>query len=597
MCLANRRYAIACLMTFRHAAPHSSEEPSDAEPQLVFITTAEIPYGAIRTVGQDDEGIARGTGLQHRRRLPSVRSAMMNQCMRVVIATGGLLTLCAGDGLAAATSQPEQVSALWGVRGEKWSPEGRLPDFSFAGYRRGEEPYRMPTGQVSVVDFGAKGDGTTDDTAAFKQALAAGGGKIIQIPSGRFVLNDMLEMRQSGTVLRGAGPEKTILLFAKPLETLYPKPANTDGKQPTTGWSWGGGLIVIGGTDAKPASVVKIAAAAKRGSRSLELERAAFQPGDEVVLLVYDDAEKSLLRHLYRNQTGDVSGLNKWKCRQVFRITSSTGQVVQLDRPLRFDVRPEWRPELQPFRPAVTDIGVEGVTFAFPATRYAGHFREVGFNPVEIRASAAHCWLRDLRIWNADSGPYVNGTFCTVERIRLGADPARKSTQGHTGHHGITFGGHDCLCVNFIIETQFIHDLTVQSAMGCVFCAGRAENLNMDHHRWAPYENLFTFIDAGDGGRLFSSSGGGERGNHTAAGATFWNIRTKQPAANPKSLGIAAINVVGVNLRDPPGELPYGTWCEPIPPADLRPINLYAAMLARRLAEQRTRGASSSTGP
>lgn len=511
---------------------------------------------------------------------------MMNPRARKRIVTSGWLALFSCGCLAATTSPPEQVSALWGVRGEKWSPEGRLPDFSFAGYRRGEEAYRIPTGQVSVADFGAKGDGTTDDTSAFKQALAAGGGKVVRIPPGRFVLNDSLDIRQSGTVLRGAGPERTELLFAKPLETLRPKPANTDSKQPTTGWSWGGGLIVIGGTEVKPDQVVKVTSAAKRGASSLELERGVFRPGDEVVLLVHDDAEKTLLRHLYRNQTGDLSGLNKWKCRQVFRITGSTGQVVQLDRPLRFDVRPEWRPEVQSFRPAVTDSGIEGVTFAFPPTPYAGHFREVGFNPVEIRSSAAHCWLRDLRIWNADSGPYVQGSFCTVERIRLGADPARKSTQGHTGHHGITFSGHDCLCVNFIIETQFIHDLTVQSAMGCVFCAGRAENLNMDHHRWAPYENLFAFIDAGEGPRLFSSSGGGERGNHTAAGATFWNIRTKQPAYNPKNLGISAINVVGVNLRDPPGELPYGTWYEPIPPADLRPVNLYAAMLARRLAER-----------
>ena len=202
---------------------------------------------------------------------------------------------------------------------------------------------------------------------------------------------------------------------------------------------------------------------------------------------------------------------------------------------------------------------------------------------VEIRATAAHCWLRDLRIWNADSGPYILGTFCTLDRIRIGADPSRVSAQGQTGHHGITFYGHDDLCTNFSIETQFIHDLTVQSAMGCVFCAGRAENLCMDHHRWAPYENLFTQIDAGDGGRLFASSGGGERGNHTAAGATFWNLRTRQPAPNPKSLGNTAINVVGVTLRDPAEKLPAGLWYEPIPPDRVQPANLYEAMRTRRL--------------
>ena len=55
-----------------------------------------------------------------------------------------------------------ETSELWGAAGEKWTPESRLPDFSFAGYRRGEEPFRIPKAQVSVATFGAKGDGKTD---------------------------------------------------------------------------------------------------------------------------------------------------------------------------------------------------------------------------------------------------------------------------------------------------------------------------------------------------------------------------------------------------------------------------------------------------
>ncbi len=484
-------------------------------------------------------------------------------------------------GTAACFAQ-KQTSALWDVNGAHWTAAGRLPDFSCAGYRRGEEPFRIPKETLSVTAFGAKGDGSTDDTAAFKQALAAGAGKLVLIPPGRFFLNDVLEIKASSLVLRGAGSGQTTLLFRKPLEELRPKPAKTDGKQTTTGWSWGGGLIMIGGSEAKPRNAVRVAAPAPRGATSLTLERAAFKPGEEVVLLVQDDAAKSLLKYLYHGQCGKLSGLNNWRCRQVFRITAAAGNTVTLERPLRFEVRPEWQPELAAFLPGVTDVGLEGLNFEFPATRYGGHFREVGFNPVEIGPGAAHCWLRDLRIWNGDSGPYIRGTFCTLDGIRLGADPQRKSAQGHTGHHGITSYGHDTLITNFVVETQFIHDLTVQSAMGCVFCAGRAENLCMDHHRWAPYENLFTDIDAGEGTRLFSSSGGGERGNHTAAGATFWNLRTRQPAAKPKSLGQDAIIIVGVNLREKKESLPAGMWFEAIPPERLQPPNLYDAMRKKK---------------
>lgn len=484
--------------------------------------------------------------------------------------------------LAGTASAAGGTSALWGKHGEAWSPNSRLPDFSCAGYRRGEETFRIPTDTVSVTEFGAKGDGTTDDTTAFEKAIDAGTGKLITIPAGRFVLSDQLTMKRSGTVLRGAGSDQTVLLFTKSLEQLHPKPANTDSKQPTTGWSWGGGLIMMGGPEAKAETATRVIAPASRGDQKLKLEKSAFQAGDEILLTVNDDAEKSLLNYLYRGQTGDLSGLKNWKARQVFRVVAAQGDELTLDRPLRFDVRLGWKPDVQAFRPTVTDVGLEGVAFEFPATKYAGHFREVGFNPVEIGPSAAHCWLRDLRIWNADSGPYIRGWFCTLDRIRLGADAARNSDQGVTGHHGITFYGQDGLCMNFSIETTFIHDLTVQSAMGCVFCAGRAQNLAMDHHRWAPYENLFTFIDGGDGKRLFSSSGGGERGNHTAAGATFWNIRAKNPAFNPKSLGNAAINIIGVTLKDPTNQLPAGLWYEPIPPGQVEPANLYTAMRDRR---------------
>ena len=340
------------------------------------------------------------------RRLPN---RLITRGLLFLAATCCALTVCAQN----------QTSGLWGEDGETWSSDSRLPDFSFAGYRRGEEPFRIPKQSVSLASFGAKGDGKTDDTAAFKQAIAAGAGKVVTIPPGRFILSDVLEIRHSDLVLRGAGPDKTVLLFTKPLEELRPRPAKTDGNQPTSGWSWGGGLIMIGGKESSPAQVARISAAANRGDKQLTLEQPVFHGGDEIVLTVEDDQDKTLVDYLYRGQGGNITGLNNWKCRQIFRVIAVSGNTITLDRGLRFDARPEWQPTLRSFQPAVTDVGVEGVAFEFPATPYAGHFRELGFNPVVIESTAAHCWLRDLRVWNGDSGPYVNGAFCTVEGIHL----------------------------------------------------------------------------------------------------------------------------------------------------------------------------------
>jgi len=104
-----------------------------------------------------------------------------------------------------------------------------------------EGRFRIPQNSILVADFGARGDGQTDDTAAFKKAITAGAGRVITIPPGRFVLSDVLEIRRSNLVLRGAGADKTVLLFTNSLEELRPRPAKTDGNQPTTGWSWTAG--------------------------------------------------------------------------------------------------------------------------------------------------------------------------------------------------------------------------------------------------------------------------------------------------------------------------------------------------------------------
>ncbi|HEX6718765.1 MAG TPA: glycosyl hydrolase family 28-related protein, partial [Pyrinomonadaceae bacterium] len=88
-----------------------------------------------------------------------------------------------------------QTSDLWGVNGERWNPRSRLPDFSYAGYHSGETPLpKVPRG-VSVKDFGAKGDGKTDDTAAFLKALATVKSGAIEVPAGHYIITDILEIK------------------------------------------------------------------------------------------------------------------------------------------------------------------------------------------------------------------------------------------------------------------------------------------------------------------------------------------------------------------------------------------------------------------
>jgi hypothetical protein len=64
---------------------------------------------------------------------------------------------------------------------------------------------------VTPQMFGAKGDGLTDDTLAFNEALASG--KPVYAPIGTYLISSVLKVPFSG-VLRGADRYKTILKFA-----------------------------------------------------------------------------------------------------------------------------------------------------------------------------------------------------------------------------------------------------------------------------------------------------------------------------------------------------------------------------------------------
>lgn len=456
------------------------------------------------------------------------------------------------------------------------------PDFSFAGYRRGEAalPERAP--EVSVADFGANGADAADDTAAFQKAVAAWPGKVIRVPAGRYVISDIVVIDKSGTVLKGDGPQRSVLVFPKGLEEIRPTPGRTGHGTPTTNWSWSGGFITIRGSPEHGATLTAVVKPGRRGEAQLVVADAAkLRVGDEVVLAQSDPDGMSLVEHLYRGDPGKVTDFpaRLRRSRQIFRIRAIDGSSVTLDRALRFDVRLAWKPQLLPFAPGVVECGVEGLGFEFPDRPYAGHFKELGANAVAI-TGAAHCWARDLRIHNADSGVFVRSAFCTLSEIVL-TNARKPDRSGNSGHHGIEMDGDDCLCTRFEIETRFIHDLTVTHGAGNVFSEGRGRDLSLDHHRWAPYQNLFTALDAGEGSRLWMSGGTQGRGKHTGGGATFWNIKTKRTIALPDAdFGGPGLIFAGLKTNAKAADVRPGWRLDPAPRVE--PENLHAEQLRQR---------------
>lgn len=165
-----------------------------------------------------------------------------------------------------------------------------LPDFSYAGWHRGEARPAYGKGPATMTVEERYGDGTTDATMAIQSAIdavCAKGGGTVQIPAGLFVIRlpqpdakQILSIACSHVVLLGDGPQHTQLLVDAPLSLR------------------GKAAIAVGGAgsiDDHAASPslpsVPLAVDVPAPSSSLRLSLAnAFQKGDWIVVRSDDTA-------------------------------------------------------------------------------------------------------------------------------------------------------------------------------------------------------------------------------------------------------------------------------------------------------------------
>jgi hypothetical protein len=139
------------------------------------------------------------------------------------------------------------------------------------------------------------------------------------------------------------------------------------------------------------------------------------------------------------------------------------------------------------------------------------------------------------------------------------------------------------LLTRFEVRQRFIHDISMERGAGNVASSGSGTDLCFDHHRRAPYDNVFTDIDLGSGARMWKHGGGNALGWPCGAHGTFWNIRSKQAQVYPLKIGPASINLVAVQSHASSEISATGRWFEAISPDRLDPPNLHEAQWIRRL--------------
>ena len=238
---------------------------------------------------------------------------------------------------------------------------------------------------------------------AFLNAIQAAPTGALFIPPGTYVVKQMLNITRS-IVLRGAGVDQTTLLFPHSLTDVYGnQPADARGYSQ---WSFRPAFINILGEDPIDATthVVDVTADADRGNRVLSVGnwQQNVLAGQQIRVVQSDPApgsvlSGSLINHLHQwdvtspHVPAQVSAselIGRQHAAQMLAyVVNVTAQQIVLDRPLTFDVKPAWQPQLHLVSPTVQQAGIEKLTILFPEVPYAGHFQVSSWHHVDESVS------------------------------------------------------------------------------------------------------------------------------------------------------------------------------------------------------------------
>ncbi len=208
-----------------------------------------------------------------------------------------------------------------------WSPgvPGGLPDPATA----------CPASAVSVQDFGALGDGVTDDAPAFAAAIAAAAeGSAVRVPAGTYLVRGGLIIDQ-GIVLCGEGSATSRLLF--------------EGDAP------GLSIIKYDRGDFTP-----VRSGLARGTTELGVDDVSgFVAGEYAEIQQTNDWSVMDPEVRWRNETWVPEG----NVGQVMRVTAIQGNTLVIDPPLSLDFDPAFAPVVRRLG-LVEGAGLQGLYLA-----------------------------------------------------------------------------------------------------------------------------------------------------------------------------------------------------------------------------------------
>jgi len=421
------------------------------------------------------------------------------------------------------------VSELW-KQYVAQDGQARLLDFSYAGYRYGEEAIPVK-GKIlgKITDFGAIPNDGKDDTDAIQRALDKLSKKrgVILFPKGRYIVNGdplnpkQLKLHASKVVLRGegSGEEGTVIHM-------------TNKFLPAKGY--GDFMLEIGKEElVYQKHATPITSESKRGQRTIEVKNAEkFMSGDYVKIVLYSERnDGKYTEDLGRTLAYPLEPEERWTNFAKYSPYMSVNQIkrvidnntVELVQPLKKDLLARWTPKMV-YVKFYEEVGVEHMRFE---GEWHGPYRHHGNREMDYGWCAlgfnniVNGWVKDVNFHNLTwDMKFQNTKNVTATNI---------SVSGTDGHHGVVASvSWDLLVKDMVMHAHRTHNIGGGGMMeGCVFTNIEITDPQgqIDFHGGGfPMSNLFDNIK----GACVAGAGATQNMPHAGRDNTFYNIIGKK---------------------------------------------------------------------
>lgn len=399
----------------------------------------------------------------------------------------------------------------------------RLPDFSFAGFRAGEEP--IPEVPVAITLSPQPGDNAVPINRAIRRLAKRKPGPhgfrgTILLGEGTFEIHSEIRLFHDGIVIAGKGPDKTYV-YVNSIDFARKSAFRVQGPDSDNWLNFPEGQR----------RYFLSADAADQDTFVVVEPGHPFTGGDTVIVRQWPT-------EAFADAHG-ANGINIWPvtndntapkyCRVVRSVKADT---LFFDEPIRYALGTAHGAHV--FRAAfLRHIGIQDLSIGFrkgPDTENNGRTHRA----TAIRMSdAVNGWVRNVHSYQRDDESVhlqsYGFTFrackwLTIENCVL-QDPQNKNVGGN----GYLFNPvcSDDLLFRDCTARNGRHNFTIHySTSGCVFTGCRSENSRSDFHQYLATENLFdNFTMAGD------SLTAGNRGDKSqgswwcSSKATLWNLK------------------------------------------------------------------------